>query len=234
MQQKLQNTKNLVSEVFDKVSDKYDLMNNLMSLGIHKSWKRKLIYSMNPKSNKKLIDVACGTGDIAELFLDITNGKSNVQCVDPNKNMVSLGKKKLKNYKNISWKVASAENLPFKDSQFDYYVISFGLRNTKNLNKSLSEAFRVLKKGGKFFCLEFSKITNANLNFVYKNYSKLIPKIGEHIVGDKKPYEYLIKSIEEFVDQEELLNLMENNNFEKCQYINLNGGIVAIHSAWKI
>ena len=95
MQQKLQNTKNLVSEVFDKVSDKYDLMNNLMSLGIHKSWKKKLIYSMNPKSNKKLIDVACGTGDIAELFLDITNGKSNVQCVDPNKNMVSLGKKKL-------------------------------------------------------------------------------------------------------------------------------------------
>ena len=234
MQQKLQNTKNLVSDVFDKVYDKYDLMNNLMSLGIHKSWKKKLIYSMKPKPHKTLIDVACGTGDIAKLFIDVTKNKSSVECIDPNKNMISFGKRKLKNYKNISWKIASAENLPFKDSQFDYYVISFGLRNTKNINKSLSEAFRVLKKGGKFFCLEFSKINNENLDFIYKNYSKIIPIIGKYIVGDKKPYQYLIKSIEEFVDQDELINLMEKNNFEKCEYINFNGGIVALHSAWKI
>ena len=234
MQQKLQNTKNLVSEVFDKVYDKYDLMNNLMSLGIHKSWKKQLIYSMNPKTNTKLIDVACGTGDIAKLFVDATKNKSKVQCVDPNKKMISLSKQKLRDCKNISWKIASAEKLPFKDSEFDYYTISFGLRNTKNLNKSLSEAFRVLKKGGRFFCLEFSKINNDYLDYIYKNYSKLIPAIGEFIVGDKKPYEYLIKSIKEFVDQDELIALMKENKFQKCEFRNLNGGIVALHSGWKI
>ena len=234
MQQKLQNTKNLVSDVFNKVYDKYDLMNNIMSLGVHKSWKKQLIYSMRPRENKKLIDVACGTGDIAKLFTEATEGKSRVECVDPNQNMISLGKYKLKNYQNISWKVASAEKLPFKDSMFDYYVISFGLRNTKNINKALSEAFRVLKKGGCFFCLEFSKINNDYLNFVYQNYSKLIPVIGEIVVGDKKPYEYLIKSIKDFVNQDELIDLMKKNKFEKCEYNNLNGGIVALHSAWKI
>ena len=234
MQQKLQNTKNLVSEVFDKVYDKYDLMNNLMSLGIHKSWKKQLIYSMNPKTNTKLIDVACGTGDIAKLFVDATKNKSKVQCVDPNKKMISLSKQKLRDCKNISWKIASAEKLPFKDSEFDYYTISFGLRNTKNLNKSLSEAFRVLKKGGRFFCLEFSKINNDYLDYIYQNYSKLIPTIGEFIVGDKKPYEYLIKSIKEFVDQDELIALMKENKFQKCEFRNLNGGIVALHSGWKI
>ena len=233
MQQKLQNTKNLVSEVFDKVYDKYDLMNNLMSFGVHKSWKKQLIYSMKPKINKKLIDVACGTGDIAQLFLEATKSKSKVQCVDPNKNMILIGKKKLKSYQNISWNIASAEKLPFKDSEFDYYSISFGLRNTKNLNKVLSEAFRVLKKGGRFFCLEFSKINNEHLDNFYQNYSRLIPVIGEFVVGDKKPYEYLIKSIKEFVDQEQLLKLMKKNKFKKCDYINLSGGIVALHSAWK-
>ena len=189
---------------------------------------------MNPKPNRKLIDVACGTGDIAEIFTKATNMKSKVECIDSNKNMISLGKKKLKNFHNISWKVAPAEKLPFKDSQFDYYVISFGLRNTKNLNKSLSEAFRVLKKGGRFFCLEFSKIENDNLDFIYQNYSKLIPYIGELIVGDKKPYDYLVRSIKEFINQEELINLMKRNKFEKCEYNNFNGGIVALHSAWKI
>ena len=217
MQQKLQNTKNLVQDVFNKVYDKYDLMNNLMSFGIHKSWKKQLIYSMRPKMNKSLIDVACGTGDIAKLFTKATKNKSMVYCIDPNKKMISLGKEKLKKYKNISWKIAPAEKLPFKDSQFDYYVISFGLRNTKNLNKTLKEAFRVLKKGGRFFCLEFSKINNDYLEFIYQNYSKLIPIIGEFVVGDKKPYEYLVKSINEFVDQDELIELMKKNKFEKCE-----------------
>ena len=234
MQQKLQNTKNLVNEVFDKASDKYDLMNNLMSFGIHKSWKKQLIYSMKPKSNKKLIDVGCGTGDIAELFLKATDGKSKVHCIDPNRKMIEFGKEKLKNFKDISWKIGKAEKLPFADSHFDYYVISFGLRNAKNLNKTLSEAFRVLKKGGRFFCLEFSKIDNNYLNFAYQNYSKLIPIIGEIVAGDKKPYEYLIQSIKEFLDQDELINLMKKNRFQKCEYLNLNGGIVAIHSGWKI
>ena len=234
MQQKLQNTKNLVNDVFDKASDKYDLMNNLMSFGVHKTWKKQLIYSMKPKPNKKLIDVACGTGDIAELFLKATSGKSKVNCLDPNKKMIKFGKEKLKNYQDISWKIGKAEKLPFKESSFDYYVISFGLRNTKNLNKALSEAYRVLKRGGRFFCLEFSKIQNSNLDFIYKNYSKIIPKIGKLIVGEKEPYEYLVKSIEDFINQDELKELMEKNGFQNCTYKNLSGGIVSIHSGWKI
>ena len=148
--------------------------------------------------------------------------------------MISLGKNKLINYKNISWKVAKAEKLPFKDSQFDYYSISFGLRNTKNISKSLSEAYRVLKRGGRFFCLEFSKIENSNLNFLYKKYSKIIPFFGKLIVGDNKPYDYLLKSIDEFVNQNQLIEIMKKEGFEKCNYRNLSGGIVSIHSGWKI
>ena len=151
-----------------------------------------------------------------------------------NKKMLEKGKKRLRIYKNIKWVVAEAEKLPFKNDTFDYYTISFGLRNTKNLDKSLSEANRVLKPGGRYMCLEFSKIQNSNLDFLYKNYSKLIPHIGKVVVGDKDPYEYLTKSIEEFVNQEELIDLMKKNNFKNCSYRNLSGGIVAIHSGWKI
>ena len=122
MQQKLQNSKNFINDVFDKASGKYDLMNNLMSFGVHKSWKKQLIYSMKPRSNKKLIDVACGTGDIAELFIKATDGKSKVHCIDPNKKMIEFGKEKLKTIKIFHGKLKS-EKLPFKNSQFDYYVI---------------------------------------------------------------------------------------------------------------
>ena len=148
--------------------------------------------------------------------------------------MVSQGKQKLSNYKNIRWLISSAEKLPLPDNTFDFYTISFGLRNTKNLNKSLSEAYRILKPGGRYLCLEFSKIQNSSLNFIYKNYSKLIPFIGEFVIGEKQPYEYLIKSIENFINQDELINLMRKNGFEKCSYRNLSGGIVSIHSGWKI
>ena len=134
----------------------------------------------------------------------------------------------------IWWKVCNAERLNVSDNTFDFYTISFGLRNAKDINKSLNEAHRVLKKGGRFLCLEFSKIENNNLDFLYKNYSKLIPKIGEIVVGEKKPYEYLVKSIEKFVNQDQLLELMKKNNFIKCTYKNLSGGIVAIHTGWKV
>ena len=234
MQQYLQNKKGLVQSVFDNVYDKYDLMNDFMSLGIHRIWKKNFINMMNPTSNKKLIDVACGTGDIGKLYLDYTDIKSKITCVDPSKGMINKGKEKLKNYKNLNWIIAPAEKLPVKDNLFDFYTISFGLRNTKNLKKSLAEAYRVLKPGGRFLCLEFSKIQNSNLNFMYKNYSKLIPSIGKLIVGEKQPYEYLIKSIENFINQDELLDLMISQNFEKCTYRNLSGGIVSLHSGWKI
>ena len=234
MQQYLQNKKGLVEGVFDQVYDRYDLMNDFMSLGIHRLWKKSLISMMNPSINKKLVDVACGTGDIGKLFLDKTNKKSNVTSIDPNKKMISQGRNKLSKYKNIEWITAPAEKLPLTDNSFDYYTISFGLRNTKNLDLALSEAYRVLKPGGRYLCLEFSKIQNSYLNFVYKNYSKLIPIIGQFIVGEKEPYEYLIKSIHEFLNQEELIDLMEKHNFQKCSYRNFSNGIVSIHSGWKV
>ena len=234
MQQYLQNKKGLVQNVFDKVYDKYDLMNDFMSLGIHRIWKKNFINMINPCSNKKLIDVACGTGDIGKLYLDYTDINSQVTCVDPNQGMINQGKKKLANYKNIEWILAPAENLPIPENTFDFYTISFGLRNAKSLERSLSEALRVLKPGGRFLCLEFSKIQNSNLDFIYKNYSKLIPLVGKIVVGEKKPYEYLVKSIEEFINQEELIDLMKKHNFTKCNYRNFSGGIVSIHSGWKI
>ena len=234
MQQNLQNKDGLVKNVFNKVYDKYDLMNDFMSLGIHRIWKKNLIQLMNPSKGKKLIDVACGTGDLGKLYLDSVGANQKILCVDPNKGMLKKGKSKLKKYKNIKWIIASAENLPIQDNSCDYYTISFGLRNTKNLNKALSEAYRILKPGGRYLCLEFSKIENSNLNSFYKNYSKLIPLIGKIVVGEKEPYEYLIKSIENFINQPQLINLMEKNKFQNCTYRNLSGGIVAIHSGWKV
>ena len=234
MQQYLQNKKGLVENVFNNVYDKYDLMNDFMSLGIHRVWKKNLINWMNPSINKKLVDVACGTGDLGKLFLDFTNTNSVVFCVDPNKLMIKKGMQKLRNYKNLKWIVASAEDLSLEDKSCDYYTISFGLRNTKNLNKVLAEAYRVLRPGGRFLCLEFSKIQNSNLELIYKSYSKIIPYIGKAIVGKKEPYEYLTKSIEKFINQDELIDLMKKNKFENCSYRNLSGGIVAIHSGWKI
>ena len=234
MQQYLQNKKGLVQNVFDKVYDQYDLMNDFMSLGIHRLWKRNLLNMMNPSPDQRLIDVACGTGDIAKLFLRYVNKSSKITCVDPNKGMINKGKKKLSEFKNLNWIISPAEKLPLADNSFDFYTISFGLRNTKNLNKAISEAYRVLKPGGRYLCLEFSKIQNPGLNFIYKNYSKLIPSIGKIVVGEKEPYEYLIKSIENFVNQDELIDLMKKKNFKECNYRNLSGGIVSIHSGWKI
>ncbi len=234
MQQYLQNKKGLVENVFDQVYDRYDLMNDFMSLGVHRLWKKDLLNMMNPSQNQKLIDVACGTGDIAKLFLNYVNKNSKITCVDPNKKMIKKGKEKLNKYKNLNWIIASAENLPIADNSYEFYTISFGLRNTKDLGKALVEAHRVLKPGGRYLCLEFSKIQNPGLNFIYKNYSKLIPNIGKMVVGEKEPYEYLVKSIENFVNQDELIELMRKNGFEKCSYRNLSGGIVSIHSGWKI
>ena len=234
MHQYLQNKKGLVKNVFDQVYDQYDLMNDFMSLGVHRLWKKDLLNMMSPSSNKKLIDVACGTGDIAKLFLNYVDKDSQITCVDPNKGMVKKGKEKLVKFKNLNWIIAPAEKLPFAKNSFDFYTISFGLRNTKNLDKALSEAYRVLKPGGRYLCLEFSKIQNTYLNLIYKNYSKLIPSIGKLVVGDKMPYDYLVKSIRNFINQDQLIDLMKKKGFEKCTYRNLSGGIVSIHSGWKI
>jgi demethylmenaquinone methyltransferase/2-methoxy-6-polyprenyl-1,4-benzoquinol methylase len=148
--------------------------------------------------------------------------------------MFEEGKKNLKEFKNIKWVKAQAEKLPVKNNTYDFYTISYGIRNVTNINKTLSEAFRVLKPGGRFMCLEFSQINNEMLNFFYKQYSKTIPLIGKYIVGTSQPYEYLISSIDQFYNQNELIELMTKNGFSNSEYRNLSNGLSAIHSGWKI
>jgi len=224
----------LVNSVFDKVYKKYDFMNDLMSFGIHRLWKKNMVDWMKPQQNNSLIDVASGTGDIAKIFSDKTCGKSEISCVEPNKEMLGLGKNKLTAFKNIKWYCSSAEGLPFEDNRFDFYTISYGIRNVANINLCLKEAYRVLKTGGRFMCLEFSKVENEMLKNLYKKYSKIIPLIGKHVVGSSMPYEYLITSIEKFYDQNELSKLIKDNGFSKVEFRNLSNGISAIHSGWKI
>ena len=234
MKSTIQDKNKLVNSVFSQVYKKYDLMNDIMSLGIHRVWKEKFIDWMNPQPNTKLIDVASGTGDIANLFFTRSNGTGEVICVEPNKEMLSRGKIKLKKYKSVKWINSSAESIPIEGNTFDYYSISYGIRNVSDINKVLKEAFRVLKPGGRFMCLEFSKIDNEILNFLYKQYSKTIPYIGKFIVGSDKPYKYLIDSIDKFYNQKELSKLIKNNGFSNVEFRNVSNGISAIHSGWKI
>ena len=234
MKSNIQDKSKLVNSVFSDVHKKYDLMNDIMSLGIHRSWKEKFIDWMNPQSETKLIDVASGTGDIAKLFLDETKTSGQITCVEPNIQMLNQGKKKLRKYENIKWINAPAEKIPIKDNTFDYYSISYGIRNVSDINIVLKEALRVLKPGGRFMCLEFSKIDNELLNYLYKQYSKTIPLIGKLIVGSDKPYKYLIESIEKFYNQEQLAKLILDNGFSNVEYRNVSNGISAIHSGWKI
>ena len=228
------NSERLVAKVFQDVFDKYDLMNDLMSLGIHRLWKKNFINWLNPQKNTTLVDVASGTGDIAKLYLNKINYKGHVCCVDESKEMLNINREKLKGNTNVKWFCSSAEKLPFKNNYFDYYTISFGIRNINNINNALKEAYRVLKPGGRFLCLEFSKIENEILNKLYKTYSKSIPQLGKFIVGKSEPYEYLINSIEKFYSQEKFFHQIKKQNFINVSYRNLNGGIVAIHSAWKV
>ena len=228
------NNERFVTKIFQDVFDKYDLMNDLMSLGVHRLWKKNFIHWLNPQKNTTLIDVASGTGDIAKLYLNKINYKGCVFCVDENKGMLNINKRKFKKNSNVKWFCNGAEKLPFRNNHFDYYTISFGIRNVSNLNSALKEAYRVLKPGGRFLCLEFSKVKNEILNKFYKTYSKSIPKIGKLIVGKSEPYEYLINSIEEFYSQEKFVEQIKKQNFINVSYRNLSGGIVAIHSAWKV
>ncbi len=223
-----------VKRVFDQAFDKYDLMNDLMSLGVHRIWKNRLIDWMNPKKGDRLIDMASGTGDIAKSFLKKIQFEGEVTCVEPNKFMFNYGKSKLKNLEKIKWYCSMAEKLPFKSDLYDLYTVSFGIRNFSNIDKSLREARRVLKPGGRILCLEFSKVENELLDKIYSFYSKSIPHLGKYITGKSEPYQYLVDSIKDFYDQEELCEIFKKNGFEEVEYRNLSGGIVAIHSGWKI
>jgi demethylmenaquinone methyltransferase/2-methoxy-6-polyprenyl-1,4-benzoquinol methylase len=224
----------LVNSVFSKVHKNYDLMNDLMSLGVHRIWKKNLINWMNPQPENKIIDVAAGTGDLAKMISAKNDNSNIICCVEPNEKMFNTGKEKLKSLTNIKWYLNFAEKLPFKENTFDFYIISYGIRNVTDINLCLREAYRVLKPGGRFFCLEFSTVKNELLNFLYQKYSRLIPLIGKFVVGSKEPYEYLINSIDRFYNQNELVDLLKKNEFSNVEFRNLSNGISAIHSGWKI
>ena len=226
----------LVNKLFGEVSENYDLMNDAMSLGVHRIWKNSLLDWMAPRQRHHMLDLAGGTGDIALGFLNRGGGKATI--ADLNFQMLSVGKQKnnsLSVNNDLSWLACNGENLPFNDNNFDIVSISFGLRNITHKSIALNEIFRVLKPGGRFMCLEFSKVNISILNRFYQIWSsRVIPTLGERISGQKDNYEYLIESIKRFPDQDELSSMIYNSNFVSVKYRNLSGGIAAMHSGWKI
>ena len=230
--------KKLVEEVFDSVADRYDLMNDLMSGGIHRLWKNKLVRMMHPRPAKNLLDVAGGTGDIAFRYRASAGDGAHVTVCDINREMLKVGKSRAIDRGYLSgfeWVEGNAENLPFAENSYPLYSISFGLRNVPKIDDALEEAYRVLKPGGQFFCLEFSRVKNDALRKIYDEYSfRVIPRIGELVTKDRDSYQYLVESIRQFPAQKELAERMENAGFEQVRVINLSGGIAAIHTGVKL
>ena len=225
----------LVKNIFDEVSEKYDLMNDLMSLGLHRIWKGSFLDWMAPRSSHHLLDLAGGTGDIGINFLD--RGGNTVTIADINPKMIFHGKQKSdvkKYFDRINWIVCNGENLPFNCNSFDLVSISFGLRNITNKSIALKEVYRVLKPGGRFMCLEFSKVNLKVIDNFYQFWSSnIIPFLGEKISGNRDNYEYLVESIKRFPNQDKLLSIITSVGFQSVRYRNLSGGIAAIHSGWK-
>lgn len=228
----------LVKEIFSNVASKYDLMNDLMSFGIHRNWKNKMVEKINLSRNCKIIDVAGGTADIAMRILKKPNSSNlncNIDVVDINQEMLGVGKQRAIDanlFSQLKFTCGDGENLPFMDKQFDFYTIAFGIRNFTNIQKGLNEAKRVLKDGGKFICLEFSKVEDYFLQKIYDQYSfKIIPKIGEIILKDRNSYQYLVESIRKFPEQNQFKKMLEDAGFSNISYQNLNFGIVTIFEA---
>nr|WP_253308839.1 bifunctional demethylmenaquinone methyltransferase/2-methoxy-6-polyprenyl-1,4-benzoquinol methylase UbiE [Rickettsia endosymbiont of Ceutorhynchus assimilis] len=227
----------LVKEVFDSVANCYDIMNDIMSLGMHRLWKEKMVSSVHFKKNSKVLDIAGVTGHIA---IRIARGEPSTQVTvcDINQNMLDKGRDKAinSNQLNFNWVCANAESLPFEDSEFDYYTVAFGIRNFSDRKKALSEAYRVLKPDGKFICLEFAPMHYQNEIFTkfYDLYSfKVIPKIGSIVAKDKGSYEYLVKSIREFPTQTNFKMEIEEIGFKNVEFYNMSYGIVALHIGTK-
>lgn len=227
-----------VKEVFDSVASKYDIMNDLMSVGIHRLWKNDLIRQIRPQRNSTLLDVAGGTGDIAFRYQERTGHRSKAIMCDINEEMLKVGRDRARNLNKmtgLSWVTGDAMALPLPDNSVDVYTIAFGLRNVTHIDQALAEAYRVLKPGGKYFCLEFSKVDTPVLKQFYDVYSfKILPQIGQIVAKDKSSYEYLVESIRQFPKQEDLKTRMEKIGFDECRWRNLTGGIAAIHSGWKL
>ncbi len=230
--------KGLVQDVFKNVASNYDRMNDVMSGGLHRYWKRYFISNLPVKRNSKILDLAGGTGDIAFGILDKFNHLTpKITLCDLTYDMIAVGKDRAINkglLHNLNWTVGNAESTPFRDESFDIVTISFGLRNCTYKEKVLSDAFRVLKPGGVFYCLEFSKPTSTMVKHVYDCYSfSVIPKMGKMIAQDEASYEYLVESIRNFPDQASLKTMIKNAGFSDVSHENLTGGIVAIHKGGK-
>lgn len=231
----------LVNEVFSKAAERYDQMNDLMSGGLHRFWKDDFVTMLNPPRKSapfKVLDVAGGTGDIAFRIARTGGTGTHVTVADISPEMVGEGKKRAEReglLDRCDFTVGNAENLAFPDKSFDAYTIAFGIRNVTHIDRALSEAHRVLKPGGRFLCLEFSHVDVEVLQRAYDTFSfTVIPAVGKVVTGDGQPYRYLVESIRTFPKQEEFKTMVDAAGFTRTSYRNFSGGIVAIHSGWRI
>lgn len=223
-----------VTNVFKNVAPKYDLMNDLMSLYLHRLWKDHFINRLNPLPGTKLLDVAGGTGDIAIKFLNKSDIKSTATVCDINEHMIEEGRRKYPHHERIDWVVGDAQDLPFEDNSFDAYTIAYGIRNVADIDKALREAHRVLRSGGIFMCLEFSQFKLPFLRQPYERYLlEVLPIMGEIVVGDYKSYRYLAESILNFHEQEDFRRMISDSGFKYSSYENLMQGISCIHYGYK-
>ncbi len=226
-----------VQGVFGSVASRYDIMNDVMSGGIHRVWKDAMMDWLAPRSGQKLLDVAGGTGDIAYRFLKRA-GQGHATVLDLTEEMLVEGRKRAEASQmvdQLDWSVGDAMALPFPDNSFDVYTISFGIRNVTRPQDALNEAFRVLRPGGRLMVLEFSQIPNPAMQWAYDRYSfNLIPLMGQLIANDRDSYQYLVESIRKFPDQDMFLNMVRSAGFENAKYRNLTAGVACLHSGWKI
>ncbi|MES9972790.1 MAG: bifunctional demethylmenaquinone methyltransferase/2-methoxy-6-polyprenyl-1,4-benzoquinol methylase UbiE [Candidatus Thiodiazotropha sp.] len=227
-----------VRQVFDSVANKYDLMNDLMSLGIHRLWKRQTIELSGVRKGHRVLDLAAGTGDLSARFSGLVGDDGLVVFSDINASMLQVGRERMEDQGrvgNLHYVQADAQHLPFPDNHFDCVTIGFGLRNVTDKQLALNAIFRSVRPGGRLLVLEFSKPTHRALEKVYDLYSfTLLPKIGKLVTDDEESYRYLAESIRMHPDQETLKGMMEHAGFERCDYFNLTGGVVAIHRGYKL
>lgn len=225
-----------VAGVFRSVARRYDLMNDLMSVGVHRLWKASFIHTLNPRPGMRMLDVAGGTGDIAFRALKASGGRARVVVADLSEEMVGEGRRRAAERGLVlDWVVAAAEQMPFADRRFDSYSIAFGIRNVAGRAAALAEARRVLRFGGHFACLEFSKVAVPVLDRLYALYAqRVIPRLGELVVHDRDSYQYLVDSIDRFPDPETFADEIRAAGFGRVRYRLLSGGICAIHEGWRI
>ena len=226
-----------VRGVFESVAARYDIMNDLMSAGIHRLWKDAMMDWLAPRPGQRLLDVAGGTGDIAFRFLKRA-GHGHATVLDLTEGMLIEGRKRAEAAQmadQLDWIVGDAMALPFEDDSFDVYTISFGIRNVTRPEDALAEAYRVLRPGGRLMVLEFSQLPNKGLQWLYDQYSfNVIPAMGRIVTGDRDSYQYLVESIRKFPDQETFLAMIRDAGFEQAKYRNLTQGVACLHSGWKI